>query len=492
MGDAATPLTEPEARQLLRRTGFGEPARPRDIQRLIGVTRGEAADDLLKFRPTRFRPKGKTITDVHNRWLKYMLRFRRSLQEKLVLFFHDHFATNFDTVRDENLMGVQNQLFRQHSTGIHRRRQPRGNFKDFVKAINKDPAMMEFLDTVRNRKQNPNENYGRELLELFTMGVFDFAGNPNYTQEDIVQISRAFTGWNYNRDSLAPLLRESRHDFIEEFPERGPKVIFKETGGFGPAGRDFAANGEGEAEIDTVIDIIFEHRDTDNRSTVARYMTRRLLTFFAHAAPANEVVDQIIDESGFDGNWDIKALLRAMFVNDVFYETATPPSLATQKSVRWPVDYVIGTLRALKVKPTGRDLRIAGRGDTLRALLNDMGQLLFDPPSVFGWDWEEGWLNSSTLLARYEFARNVAAARGRGSSAFQPAKLVSAAMTDAGEVVDTVTEALGVRDQMGSAERQALIDYIGGPLDPEDEDLRDTKIRGLLALVLQSPIYQLQ
>jgi uncharacterized protein (DUF1800 family) len=221
-------------------------------------------------------------------------------------------------------------------------------------------------------------------------------------------------------------------------------------------------------------------------------MTRRLLTFFAHAAPANEVVDQIIDESGFDGNWDIKALLRAMFVNDVFYETATPPSLATQKSVRWPVDYVIGTLRALKVKPTGRDLRIAGRGDTLRALLNDMGQLLFDPPSVFGWDWEEGWLNSSTLLARYEFARNVAAARGRGSSAFQPAKLVSAAMTDAGEVVDTVTEALGVRDQMGSAERQALIDYIGGPLDPEDEDLRDTKIRGLLALVLQSPIYQLQ
>src|SRR5205085_3147269 len=101
-------------------------------------------------------------------------------------------------------------------------------------------------------------------------------------------------------------------DFTADFPERGPKVVYQQTGGFGASGRDFTVNGEGAAEIDTVIDIIFEHTDTDGKKTVARRTASRLLEFFAHATPATSVVDQVVAASGFDTNWEIGSLLRAI------------------------------------------------------------------------------------------------------------------------------------------------------------------------------------
>jgi hypothetical protein len=125
----------------------------------------------------------------------------------------------------------------------------KGNFRDFLKRINKDPAMMDFLDTSGTARRLPNENYARELLELFTLGVVDEAGVPNYAQEDIVQIARAFTGWRLDdkgrRDVSARLARLQRR-----VPERGPKVIFKDHGKFGPGGVDLAGFGEGAIEID--------------------------------------------------------------------------------------------------------------------------------------------------------------------------------------------------------------------------------------------------
>src|SRR5262249_31147775 len=153
----------------------------------------------------------------------------------------------------------------------------------------RNAAMMEFLDTVRNFKDEPNENYARELQELFTLGVNDLAGNPNYVQDDVVQIARAFTGWYYDRHGDAALDPDS-HDFMADFPERGPKVIYQQTGGFGSAGRAFTGNGEGAGEIDAVIDIIFQHTDTDGKKTVARRIAHRLLEFYAHADPATSVV----------------------------------------------------------------------------------------------------------------------------------------------------------------------------------------------------------
>ena len=495
MGDENTELSAPEARHLLRRTGFGVNEGLLTAILNNQETRGQAADRLLDFKPTGFRPRGKYIDLAHNKWVKYMTRTNRELQEKLVLFWHDHFATNYNVIGDLDLMANQNRLFRQ---------QCKGNFKTLVKAINKDGAMMDFLDTIRNRDEQPNENYARELQELFTLGVKDLTPSaaPNYDQEDIVQIARAFTGWRYDSNDGA-FLNENRHDFNEEWElERGPKVIYKVRGGFNDIdGQSFIVGGEGENEIDEVIDIIFSHKDSQGKNTVARYIARRLITYFAHPNPDLAFVDQVVTASNFGTQFEIAPLLRAIFVHDSFYESmaGAPFGAATKKSVKWPIEYVVGTLRALRIKLKSKYQYIEGGSyDTIRDQLTNMGQVVFEPPSVFGWDWETGWLSSATLLARYGFARDVTSARGSGGTSFRPDRLFDLSETNAAAIVLQVTDLLGVTDQLTTAEKDALRDYLtdGGPpntpIDLNDFDYRDMKLNGLVALVLQSPAYQLQ
>lgn len=519
MGDENTTLLEPDARHLLRRTGFGAPANK--VAPLVGLTRGEAADQILNFKVSKFRPGGTDSPGVHNRWIKYMVSSKHPIQEKLVLFWHDHFATSAEKVTDVNLMRNQNRLLRQFC---------KGNFKDFVKAINKNAAMIEFLDTVRNDQDQPNENYPRELQELFTLGVKDLANNPNYEQADIVQIARAFTGWRYDDKSEVAYLNSGSHDFnVDWQATRGPKVIYKTRGGFGPAGKDYTTypppdpmdpnppDPEGEAEIDRVIEIIFEHKDTNTKSTVARYIAKKLLTYLANATPTTADIDQVITDSNFDGidpdplkpAWDIGRLVRAILVNDAFYATAVPQnppdhapySATVKKSVKWPVDYVVSTLRLLGMKLATGDQFIGHHDyDTfVRDYLSDMGQVLLEPPSVFGWDWETAWINSAALLARYTFARDLISARGSGRTAFRPLKLGpikallhSTPVVTADVIVDTVTDILGVTDQLTDAEQQALVTYVGGSLDLTNTNDVNIKLHGLFGLVLESPAYQLQ
>jgi uncharacterized protein (DUF1800 family) len=492
MGDENTILGATHARHLLRRAGFG--ARATDVQAFAGLTRGVAADRLLSFKPAKFRPGGKDIWRRRVSWLKYMVRVRAPLQEKLVLFWHDHFATGNDKVQDHAWMADQNRLLRLHC---------KGNFKDFVKAINVDPAMMEYLDTFRNFKDQPNENYARELMELFTLGVHDLAGAPNYEQQDIVQIARAFSGWGWDYSRRRVAFRDWAHDYNSEYEsERGPKVIFKSHGGFGPSGRDFTQpGGEGPQEISQVVDIIFEHRDSDGKSTVARFITGKLLEYFAHRLPPYPdnatIIDRIIQRSGFDTSWDLRRLVREIFVDDFFYETAAPPFTSTiPKSVVWPVDFVVTTLRLLKVSPRsdkwGNWYIEGGAYGNVTDYLAEMGQILFEPPSVFGWDWEEGWINSATLLARYSFARDVAMARGNKSYHLRPQLLMDLSLTAPSDIVDAVTNLLGIADQLTASERQTLIDYLGsGPLDLNDPGVRQKKLHGLFALALQAPHFHL-
>jgi uncharacterized protein (DUF1800 family) len=492
MGDQNTPLSESEARHLLRRATFG--ARPADVQDLVGVTRGDAADQLLAFGTKAFKPSGKYIEDAHNKWVKYMIKTKFPLQEKLVLFWHDHFATSNAKVDNPKSMARQNQLLRANAAG---------DFKALVKAINRNAAMIEFLDTVRNHKDIPNENYARELQELFTLGVKDPNGNPNYTQQDIVQIARAFTGWDYEYNSGNAVFHDYDHDYASEFEnERGPKVIYQSTGGFGSGGRDFTSGGEGAAEIDTVIDIIFDHTHRDTpmgpaKKTVARRTARRLLEYFAHPNPDQTVVDAVVTASAFESTWSIAALVRAIFSHDAFYASGAPAPFgaATKKSVKWPADYVVGTLRLIGMKLKSRYQYVDGGSySTIRDQLTNMGQTLLEPPSVFGWDWETAWVSSATLLARYGFARDVTSARGAGASAFRPDKLMDLSLTDPGDIVDAVTDALGVTDQVTGGERSTFVDYLGGPsaiLHLDDYDTRNIKLHGLFALVMQSPAYQL-
>src|SRR5262245_36242088 len=485
------PIGDSDRRHMLRRAGLGP--LPKDFQALQKAdTRGEAAEILLAFRAKPCRPAGKDFEHMHNKWVKFILKTKTTLHSKLVLFWHDHFSTGFSKVMDTKLMGKQIQTLHTFA---------RGNFKDFVKAIGKDPAMMEFLDTVRNRKRIPNENYARELQELFTLGVMDHAATPqpNYTQDDIVQIARAFTGWDYDEHGNSSL-NQDQHDFEADFPGRGPKVIYKSTGGFGPGGSAYDDQGEGPQEIDRVIDIIFEHQDSEGKNTVARRTAFRLCEYLAHPDPAvTTFVDEVVADSGFDTTWDIGALVRSIMCHDDFYLTAAGESsynASGKKSVKWPIDYVASTLRLLQMKPKGKSYQI--QGGSFRSMLDhlsDMGQILGDPPSVFGWDWESGWVSSAALLARYNFARDLVAARDGGGS-FKPEKLMDLNLTDPDDIIDAAAAVLGLQDHLKVADKTMLRTYLtdngaNPTLDLNDFDTRNSKLHGLFSLMMESPAYQL-
>ena len=480
-------LSPSEARHLLRRAGFGPDQRTFDL--IENLTRGTAADYLLNFKPKAFKPGGNDFQRIHDKWIKFILKSKAPLQAKLALFWHDHFSVGFAKVQSTYHMA-------RYIATLHL--YAKGNFKDFVKTMNRTAAMMEFLDTVRNDAEIPNENYGRELLELFTLGVKDYATptQNNYTQDDIVQIARAFTGWRYDDRSRA-YLDDSAHDFVADFPGRGPKTIFQSTGGFGAAGRAFDDQGEGAQEIDRVVDILFDHTDSTGKNTVARRTAYRLCEYLAHPSPdLIGFVDDVVTDSGFATTWDIGALVRSILCHDDFYLTAAADYSATgKKSVKWPIDYVVSTLRLLKMKPKGRYYQIEGGSysSTIDHLSN-MGQTIGDPPSVFGWDWEGGWVSSATLLARYTFARDLIA--WRGGSGFRPDKLMSLGLTDPDAIIDAAAAVLGVQDHLPPEDKTALHAYLtdGGAnptLDLFDYDIRNTKLHGLFALIMQSPAYQL-
>lgn len=492
MGDQDTVLDAAAARHFLRRTGFG--ALPAEISEYSGLTRGEAADRRLGFKRSRRKPgSGRDLYKVQDRYLKLLLkRTTPGLQEKLVLFWHDHFATNNAGVGDPKLMSLQNRALRYNCAG---------NFKEFVKEIGRDVAMVEFLDTQQNHKSAPNENYARELLELFTLGVCDLAGNENYRQTDIVQIARAFSGWRYVPNKYKLYFDPTQHDFTVEFPSRGPKSIFTDVGGFGAAGREFDDLGEGEAEIDRVVDILFDHTDTDGQNTVARRTAKRLLECFSHGGyadpvAARPVVDAVVAASNFDTQFEIRPLVRAILVHDAFYETNTPAphGPGTKRSVKWPIDLVVGTMRMLGIKPKSNRLW-GGEYATLREHVARIGQSPMEPPSVFGWDWENGWITTGSVLARSAFARDITMTREGGKATrLRPTEFVDSSLTDPGDIVDAASEALGIADQLGAAERTAFMDYLttdgSPPLDLSDEDFVDRKLNGLFGLLLQSPAYQ--
>ncbi len=493
MGDEHTLLDEASARHLLRRTGFG--ALRDEVQEILddGETRGAAADRLLSFKPKAFKPGGKSLEDLHKKWIKWLLQTKFPLQEKIVLFWHDHFATGFGKVaQNGGPKLISNQIQTLH-------RECRGNMKRLVKIMNTDPAMLEWLDTYRNTKEIPNENYARELQELFSLGVVDAAGNPNYTQADIVQIARAFTGWRYI--GTKPAFYDYFHDFESEFPARGAKQIYASTGNFAEP-QDFGSGstaGEGPAEIDTIIDIIFQHRDTHLKNTVARRTARRLCEYFAHPQPSQAFVDDVVAASGFATSFEITPLLRAIFVHDDFYLTGAPVpwGSAVKTSVKWPIDFFIGTLRMLGMKLKSREEFVDGGSFTSAfTQLTNMGQVLLEPPSVFGWDWEENWISGATLMARYNFAVDVTSARNGGKTAFRPDRFFDLALMGPDAIVDEAATILGIKDNLTNGEHDILVDYLtdnglNATLNLEDYEVRNTKLHGLFCLLMQSPAYQL-
>ena len=282
-------------------------------------------------------------------WAERMLVTRRPLEEKLTLFWHGHFATGNTKVRDTRMMLRQNEMLRANAAG---------SFRDLLAGILTDPAMLVYLDNGENRKGHPNENFGRELLELFTMGV------GNYTEQDIREASRAFTGWT--NDVLEFRFDPATHD-------DGEKTFLGRTGAF---------NG------DDILDIILDTPVT------ADYISAKLYRFFVREE-LDENTRVALGATFRDAGYELKPLLRRVFLSRDFY---SPAAYATQ--VKSPVHLVVSTYRKLGLTalPTIPDFgRLTAR----------LGQTLFNPPNVAGWAGGRTWITPASLLERGNLFRDV-------------------------------------------------------------------------------------
>jgi uncharacterized protein (DUF1800 family) len=277
------------------------------------------------------------------------------LQEKLALFWHGHFATSADKVGSALDMYDQNHLFRTAGAG---------SFENLVQKMSVQVAMLVYLDNEPNSKGSPNENFARELLELFTLGV------NQYTQDDVVAAARAWTGHNvdYNVTPRAYRFYPERHDTANK--------LFLGT----------SRNWDGPEIITRVLTV------EPQRTIAAKFIAKKLWTFFAYPNPAQGIVDALA-QTFVDSGLDVKALLRAIFLRDEMYGTT-----ARQGLVRSPVEWVVACLRATQM--TAKQVNP-------QWWMEQMGQQLFYPPNVAGWKNNAYWLNSTALWARADFARSL-------------------------------------------------------------------------------------
>ncbi len=282
-------------------------------------------------------------------WADRMLRTHRPLEEKMALFWHGHFAVNESKVRDYRKHLKQLELFQQHGTG---------NFRDLIVGVAQSPAMLSFLDAGQNVKGSPNENFAREIMELFTMGV------GHYTEQDIREAARAFTGWYY--DDLRFVVSADKHD-------DGPKTVLGQTGNFD--GVD-------------IIDVILAQPATANfiAGKIYRYLVREDLS----AALQQQLGDLLRQHQ-----YEIGPFLKTLFLSKDFYSVV---SYGT--AIKSPVQLVISTYRKL-----GLD-RVPGAPD-FNDVTAALGQRLFYPPTVAGWAQGRSWITPGLLLARGNFVYDV-------------------------------------------------------------------------------------
>ncbi len=287
------------------------------------------------------------ILELRGWWLQRMAKGPRALQEKLTLFWHGHFATSVQKVRDSYLMWLQNDTFRTRASG---------GWKEMLVALTRDPAMLLWLDQTQSRKEHPNENYAREIMELFTLG------EGHYTEQDVTEAARAFTGLSYDR-----LHQES--DFRPFIHDPGLKTVLGRTGNL--------------SWMDVLGQIIAQPQ-------AARFISAKLWRFFVSEDPSEEVIASLAEIFRRNHN-QFKPLLRAMFRSEEFYAYSV-----VRNQVKSPVQWLVGSVRMLE-----RELPPAA---VCSNFLANLGQDLFAPPNVKGWDGGISWITTNNLLARYNQA----------------------------------------------------------------------------------------
>ena len=317
----------------------------------------DAGRYLLDGTSIRFRIEFNNTTPdpavpVRAWWLYTILEGGHPLREKLALFWHNHFATSYAKVASIRLMFEQNRTLRRFALG---------RFRPFLVEMSRDPAMLIWLDSNQNVKGAPNENYAREVMELFSLGV------GNYSEKDVQEAARAFTGWHHSPDQTA-------FEFNRDFHDDGPKTIFGRGGNWG--GED-------------VLRLCGDH------PACARFLVGKLYAFLVSETPPPRTLLAPLEDRFRRSEYDIADLVRAVLGSRLFFSAH-----AYRKRVKWPVEYAVGAVRA--VAPDRVPL-----GDLIDPLAK-MGQVLFAPPNVKGWRTGTDWLNSATLLARNNFAETVA------------------------------------------------------------------------------------
>jgi uncharacterized protein (DUF1800 family) len=398
---------------LLRRAGFGARSDELDtfrtlsfngaVDRLVNYERIEDDVDAKIFQPgyVGVTARGGPLTpqsnigDARQRWLFRMLHSNRPLQEKMTLFWHNHFATGYTKVNgtlgategarymaakaseDPGRVRGQIEMLRDHALA---------NFKDILLEIAKDTAMLVWLDGRTNTRARPQENFGREIMELFTMGV------GNYTEPDVYAAARVFTGWNLSRPGAAA--DGSQHyEFVYNANQHDTTAKTFSFQIYSDGGKTIPARAASDGMQDGLdfIEALAAHPNT------ARYLAKKLYRFFvSEFGEVNENFVNRIANVYLQSRYDMKTVMREVLLSPEFWD---PANYFARYS--WPAEFVV---RAMK------DIGWIGFSvnDALTPLSN-MGQILYDPPDVAGWDLGQSWFSTGAMLARMNFASTLAA-----------------------------------------------------------------------------------
>ncbi len=429
------PTPPADVAHLLRRAGFGGSAAR--IAELSALDRPALVDAVLSTTasPSDAAPAstGNALIaewtqtqDLSTWWLKRMITSPTPIVEKMTLFWHGHFASSQDKVNRTLYLYRQNHTYRVNALG---------SFKYLAHQMAIQPAMLSYLDNDANVKGAPNQNFARELMELFLLGV------GNYSEDDVIASARAWTGHGINDNTKTYQFNGMQHDYEL-------KTFFGTTKAW-----------DGPEIIDEIL------TNTLKRVIAARFITRKLWTFFAYANPSDTIVNTLAATFWTSG-FSITALLRALFLRDEFWSTT-----ARQALVRSPIEYVVNIMRQMGLTPEEANPEWH---------LRDMGQQLFYPPNVSGWKPNGYWLSTSSASARAEFAQRVAfVLYGKGS-------LNGLWVSYPGFAVNQVLDLAGISDASANT-KKVLLDYGNAQKARATWPMRT----GLCALALLSPESQL-
>lgn len=406
----------------------------------------EAALEMLRTqRQQRQREDRKQVAEMEEWWLKRLIETPRPLEEKLTLFWHGHFATGYRTIENSYHMFQQNNLFRSHALG---------NFKeDLVRGIIHDPAMIKYLNNDKNRKGAPNENLARELMELFTLGE-----DEGYSEDDIKEGARTLTGYTVEDDDF--VFRARQHD-------SGLKSIFKR---------------QGQYDGDDFVDLIFTRR------SASTFIVWKLYRYFVNDLPhePSREVKTFVQAAGNllkRNDWELKPVMKAIFLSEHFYDEANVNSI-----IKSPIQLIVQSMRSMNPPQRKKMLR------TLAVASDLMGQRLFGPPSVKGWDGGRTWINTSTMFMRHNTLLYLITGQrpdGRAweadRSQFDAMQVLGKEKSDPKRVVkEILVNHLGV-DTPDSKRVATLLDY----LKTQHNEINNHSVKGLLTLISAMPEYQL-